>query len=125
MTVLMYGLDHPQAPGQFAPKQLFGVGGVTVALASWLMAASTLSDICAEPVFTSMTPSGPDRHGDVGPVGDQHVDVALHRQDVHLAVPGTLVGDSLVDRRSPNVTTGRCRAVELRADPFSVDRYSG
>ena len=46
-------------PGQFTPKQLFVVGGVTVAFASWLMAVSTLSDICAAPVFTSMTPSGP------------------------------------------------------------------
>ena len=59
MTAFMYGLAQPHAPGQFAPKQVLGVGGVTVALASWLTAASTLSDICADPVFTSRTPSGP------------------------------------------------------------------
>ena len=34
MIVFMYGLDHPQAPGQLTPKQLFVVGGVTVAFAS-------------------------------------------------------------------------------------------
>jgi hypothetical protein len=34
MTVLMKGLEYPHMPGQFAPKQLFGIGGVTAELAS-------------------------------------------------------------------------------------------
>ncbi len=55
----MYGLAQPHALGQFAPKHVLGPGGVTALLASWLTAASTLSVIAAEPVFTSITPSAP------------------------------------------------------------------
>ena len=57
MMELMYGLDHPQIPGQLAPAQLFTVGCAVTAIESWLMAARTLSDIAAEPVFTTTTPS--------------------------------------------------------------------
>ena len=59
MIEFMYGLAQPQAPGQFAPKQVLGPGGVTALFASWLTAASTLSLIAGAPVFTSITPSAP------------------------------------------------------------------
>src|SRR5690348_864215 len=61
-SALKYGLDHagdPNALGQFAPKQLFGVGGETIAFATSLNAASTLSAICAEPLLTIAIPSLP------------------------------------------------------------------
>ena len=44
-------------------------------------------------MLTSSDAFGAERGGDVGAVGDQHVDVALHRQHMDLAVLGTLVGD--------------------------------
>src|SRR5438046_2121071 len=34
MTAFMYGLAHPQAPGQFGPKHRLGSGGVRLAVAS-------------------------------------------------------------------------------------------
>src|SRR5262245_37463812 len=55
----MYGLDHPQIPGQFAPAQLFAAGCAVTALESSLIAARILSDIAAGPVFTTRTPSCP------------------------------------------------------------------
>src|SRR5688500_18062911 len=61
-SALKYGLDHagdPNALGQFAPKQLFGVGGVTAAFASSVSAASTLSAIAAGPLLTMAIPSLP------------------------------------------------------------------
>ena len=62
MNALKYGLDQagePKALGQLAPKQVFGAGAFTVARASSFSAASTLSDICAEPVLTTAMPSLP------------------------------------------------------------------
>src|SRR5262245_59663827 len=59
ITELMYGLDQPQIPAQFAPAQLFAAGCAVTAVASWLSAARILSDIAAEPVFTTRIPSGP------------------------------------------------------------------
>src|SRR6187401_1903681 len=61
-SALKYGLDHagePKALGQFAPKQLFGIDGVTAALARSDSAASTLSAIAAAPVLTIAMPSFP------------------------------------------------------------------
>ena len=53
-------LLSPSAPGSSqAPKHVFGPGGVTAVLASWLMAASTFSLIAGAPVLTSITPSAP------------------------------------------------------------------
>jgi len=43
----------------FSPKQLFVRGAFTVVLARSVSAASTLSDICAEPVLTMAMPSSP------------------------------------------------------------------
>ena len=59
MTALKYGLAHPHAPGQFAPKHSFRPGGLTLVVASCLTAARILSDICAGPLLTSRMPSAP------------------------------------------------------------------
>ncbi len=62
MNALKYGLDHagwPNALGQLAPKQLFGTGALTVFFARSFNAARILSDICAEPVLTTLMPSLP------------------------------------------------------------------
>src|SRR5262249_15319411 len=59
MTELIYGLAHPQIPGQLAPAQLFAEGCEVTAVETCLMASRILSDIAAGPVFTTKTPSCP------------------------------------------------------------------
>src|SRR3954463_6562992 len=62
MNALKSGLDHagwPKALGQLAPKQVFGIGAFTVFFDRSFNAARILSDICAEPVLTTLMPSRP------------------------------------------------------------------
>ena len=67
-----------------------------------------------------------DRRRDVDAVGYQHEDVALHRQHVHLAVPGTLRGDRLLDRDSRlgrrHAQRASRRRIRERRPVFGVER---
>src|SRR5690349_18842636 len=61
-NALKYGLDQagcPNALGQLAPKQVFGIGALTVFFDRSFNAARILSDICAGPVLTTLMPSLP------------------------------------------------------------------
>ena len=124
MTALMYGLDQPHAPGTVrAEAACWAPAAPRPRCASCSTAASTLSDICAAPVLTSSDAVRADRRGDVRAVGHEHVDVALHRQHVHLAVARALIGDPLRRRRSAERDDGHRQAVD--ASPVAVRASRG
>ena len=94
MMLLMNGLDQPTVPRTIHAETL--VGHRRLALTSWRTAARILSDIAARARVHHQDAFGADRHCDIRAVGNQHIDVALHGQDVDLSVLWALVRNRLV-----------------------------
>ena len=107
MNVLKNGLDQPHAPGQFGAEAGVGRGLRARGLRQLVERRQDLLRHLRRARVHDRDAVLADRRRDVGAIRHEHVDVALHRQHVHLAVFRDSDRQSASRRRSAERTTAR------------------